>query len=107
MAYGLGLYAFLSIVELYITVPPQKKLSNHSNGTPTGVNIPQIDQQKSQVMVKILGSIESVFVLATTFVSQGDACPPPYTHVPGDISGPGSLDDQTHSLDNKTRSKII
>ena len=107
MAYGLGLYAFLSIVELYITVPPQKKLSNHSNGTPTGVNIPQVDQQKSQVMVMILASIETVFVLATTFVLQGDACPPPYNHVPGDISGPGSLDDQTHSLDNNTRSKII
>ena len=51
--------------------------------------------------------IESVFNLATIIVLQGDACPPPYTHVPGDISGPGSLDDQTHSLDNKTRSKII
>ena len=107
MAYGLGLYAFLSIVELYITVPPQKKLSNPSNGIPTGFNIPQTDQQKSQMMVMILASIESVFVLATTFVLQGDACPPPYTHVQGDISGPGSLDDQTHSLDNKTRSKII
>ena len=102
MAYGLGLYAFLSIVELYITVPPQKKLSNPSYGTPTGVNIPQIDK----VMEMILASKESVFVLATTFDSQVDACPPPYTHVPGDISGPGSLDDQTHILDNKTRSMI-
>ena len=94
-------------MELYITVPPQKKLSNPSNGIPAGFNIPQTDQQKSQMMVMILASIESVFVLATTFVLQGDACPPPFTNIPGDISGPGSLDHQTHSLDNKTRSKII
>merc|ERR1711971_795029 len=65
VAYGLGLYAFLSIIELYITVP--KKM------------------------------------LANTGRPKDGACPSPYSYVPGDVSGPGSLDYETHSMDNITR----
>ena len=30
-------------------------------------------------------------------------CPSPYLYVPGDVSGPGTLDYETHSMDNMTR----
>ena len=43
-----------------------------------------------------------VCFLMRIFLSDA-TCPSPYSYVPGDVSGPGSLDYETHSMDNMTR----
>ena len=89
MAYGLALYGFLSIVELYITVPQRK--------------FAQTDQQKGG---NIPSSLKTYFspknIFPNCFPPDG-TCPPPFSYVPGDVSGPGTLDYETHSMGNMTR----
>ena len=113
VAYGVALYAFLSIVELYIAVPQQKSAQTgrtsgknlHSRGCSSTDG--KIHVEVSFIIVKHYHDVlyrKSIYICFLGQISclSDVTCPSPYLYVPGDVSGPGTLDYETHSMDNMT-----